>query len=104
SGLESESSIVLLEAKVKTPEDFIIRQLYYPYRNYKVISPDKKIVPVFFTYEPKEQTYNFWIYKFVNDDDYNSIQLERKQAIKIIVPTGVDVSDLSPGNVVTKKD
>lgn len=104
SGLESESSIVLLEAKVKTPEDFIIRQLYYPYRNYKVISPDKKIVPVFFTYEPKEQTYNFWIYKFVNDDDYNSIQLERKQAVKIIAPTGVDVSDLSPGNVVTKKD
>ena len=104
SGLESESSIVLLEAKVGTPEDFIIRQLYYPYRNYRVISPEKKIVPVFFTYEPREQTYNFWIYKFTDDGNYNSIELERKQALKIIAPTTYGTSDLSPKNVVVKKD
>ena len=31
-GLEGQDSIVLLEAKSKAPDDFIIRQLFYPYR------------------------------------------------------------------------
>lgn len=37
SGLEGEDTIVLIEAKVKTPEDFIIRQLFYPYNHFKIV-------------------------------------------------------------------
>ncbi len=48
SGLEGRDSIILIEAKVNTPEDFLIRQLFYPYNHFRIISPNKKIIPVFF--------------------------------------------------------
>lgn len=104
SGLEGEDSIVLMEAKVKTPEDFIIRQLYYPYRHFRIVSPDKKIIPVFFTYEPKEQVYNFWIYEFKDISDYNSIFLKEKKSIKIVTKDEVELDDIKAEGIVSYKE
>ena len=71
-GYESSNKIVLVEAKNTMPEDFVIRQLYYPYRHWKdkVL---KDIIPVFFAYE--NGIYNFFIYEFENINDYNSLKL-----------------------------
>ena len=34
-GYESRTKVVLVEAKNSMPDDFVIRQLYYPYRHWK---------------------------------------------------------------------
>ena len=100
SGFESESAVVLVEAKVRTPEDFIIRQLYYPYRHFQLISPRKTIIPVFFTYDPGFSAYTFWIYRFRVLEDYNSIELERSQSLRIITPSALRLSDICPKGIV----
>ena len=73
AGFEGESKVVLVEAKNYLPDDFIIRQLYYPYRFWsKKIY--KKIIPVFFTYD--NGIYNLFIYEFEDLSNYNSISLK----------------------------
>jgi len=69
-GYEGKEKLVLIEAKNTDPDDFIIRQLYYPYRFWKM-KVNKSIVPIFFTY--KNGLYDFYIYKFKDENDYNSI-------------------------------
>ncbi|HEX5429557.1 MAG TPA: hypothetical protein VFX17_00570 [Patescibacteria group bacterium] len=96
SGLEAEHAIVLIEAKMETPEDFIVRQLYYPYRHFGLISPYKKIVPTFFTYDLGNKVYKYWVYDFKNDVDYNSIYLKSVHAFKIISTEPVELSELKP--------
>lgn len=70
-GYESKEKLVLIEAKNTDPDDFIIRQLYYPYRFWKM-KVNKTIIPIFFTY--KNGLYDFYIYTFDDDNDYNSIK------------------------------
>lgn len=71
-GYESMTKVVLVEAKNSMPNDFVIRQLYYPYRYWhdKIV---KEVIPVFFTYE--NGVYTFFIYKFSDLYDYNSLEL-----------------------------
>ena len=71
-GYESESKVVLVEAKNSMPEDFVIRQLYYPYRHWKD-KIEKEIVPVFFAYD--NGIYNMFIYSFEDLYKYNSLKL-----------------------------
>lgn len=49
AGFESESSIYLIEAKIGKRDNFHIRQLYYPYMEWKR-KTKKRIVPLFITY------------------------------------------------------
>lgn len=104
SGLEGEDSIVLVEAKMNTPEDFIIRQLFYPYNNFKIVSPDKLIIPVFFTYEPATKIYNFWIYEIPDAANYNSIRLREVKSIKILGEHEIELEDIKPKGIVPYKD
>src|SRR5699024_6396958 len=69
---ENMNIITVLEAKNKLPKDFLIRQLYYPYRFYKSLQINKTIKPVFFTYA--DEVFNFYIYEFKDKLDYTSIQ------------------------------
>lgn len=73
-GYESKSKVVLVEAKNSMPEDFIIRQLYYPYRHWKD-KVTKEIVPVFFAYD--NGVYNMFIYSFEDLYNYNSLKLNK---------------------------
>lgn len=104
SGLEGEDSIVLIEAKVKTPEDFIIRQLFYPYNHFKIVSPDKKIIPVFFTYEPTSKLYSFWIYEFTDPANYNSIRLKEVRSLTISTEGELELVDIKPKGIIAYKD
>ena len=72
-GYEGKNNVVLIEAKNYLPEDFIIRQLYYPYRHL-IEKVGKKIIPVFFVYE--NGVYNFFMYEFENSTNYNSLNLK----------------------------
>ena len=103
-GLEGENKIVLLEAKSKTPEDFIIRQLYYPYRRFTNLSSAKEIMPIFFTYDSKEGTYNYWIYRFTDVTDYNSIRLVSRHSYRIVTADEFRLEQIQPEAQVKYKD
>jgi hypothetical protein len=103
SGLEGEDTIVLLEAKMGTPEDFIIRQLFYPYNHFRLVSPNKRIVPVFFTYAPASKIYNFWVYEFNDPENYNSIRLKDRKAITIRTAEEISLADIKPTGIVKYK-
>lgn len=92
AGYESNNYIILIEGKIGIPSDFIIKQLYYPYRFWKESAstqPDtyeKPIIPIFFCYDPDSATYHFWLYTFTNPHDYASIKLKKQKSYKIIQP------------------
>lgn len=71
-GYESDSYFMLVEAKKDRVDDFLIRQLYYPYRLWEN-QTSKKIKPVFFTHS--NDIFSFFVYEFVERDVYNSLKL-----------------------------
>ena len=106
-GYESKSKVVLVEAKNSMPEDFVIRQLYYPYRHWKE-KIVKEIVPVFFAYD--NGIYNMFIYSFENLYDYNSLKLNcikrymissnTSENIKSQIYENISLIDELPQNIV----
>lgn len=80
-GYEGPNSLCLLEAKNSISKDFLVRQLYYPFRlwNEKV---SKRVRPIFLTYS--NGIFHFREYLFEDPLHYNSIKLirEKKYAIR----------------------
>ncbi|MDQ7025653.1 MAG: hypothetical protein Q9P01_04950 [Anaerolineae bacterium] len=72
AGYEGRSQVVLVEAKNSRTTNTIIRQLFYPYRQWTEHT-DKPISSIFF--EKNNDEYNIWHFVFDNPDDYNSIRL-----------------------------
>lgn len=70
---ESRNKILLLEAKNNIFDDFIVRQLYYPYRLIKD-KVSKDVIPCFLTYS--NNIFSFYIYEVENDINYNSLKLK----------------------------
>jgi hypothetical protein len=81
AGYEGRDQAVLIEAKNSLTKNTIIRQLYYPYRQWQQYTR-KRVKTLFF--EKRENYYTFWQYVFQNTDDYNSIQLIHSQKHEII--------------------
>lgn len=71
---ESRNKIILIEAKNNVFKDFIVRQLYYPYRLIKS-KVQKEVIPCFLTYY--NDIFSFYIYEFKDDKNYNSLQLKK---------------------------
>jgi hypothetical protein len=91
AGFESDNYFVLIEAKNYAIDDFLIRQLYYPYRLWsKKIT--KKVIPVLMTYS--NDIFSFFIYEFTNNQDYNSLRL-REQKNYTIAPEEIQLSDVA---------
>ena len=72
AGFESKNYFMVIEAKRERVEDFIIRQLYYPFRLWKE-KLNKTVLPVFFTYS--NDVFSFFIYNFKVLHSYNSLSL-----------------------------
>lgn len=85
AGYEGEKSIVLVEAKNQETKNTIIRQLYYPYRQWS-IETNKIVYTVFFEKRKirKENIFYLWLYQFDDLYDYNSIKLVRAQRYRIV--------------------
>lgn len=75
SGYEGDR-VWLLEAKIGEPQDFLVRQLFYPWRYWKTITR-KEIVPVFLTYS--NRSFGFFQYRFQDAENYQSIALVEKR-------------------------
>lgn len=70
---EGISKFVIFEAKNHYMKDFIIRQLYYPYKVWKKMT-NKEIIPIMLI--KHDNIFNFFIYSFLDENNYNSIQLK----------------------------
>lgn len=71
-GYEGDSSLSLIEAKNYISDDFLVRQLYYPYRLWSA-KIHKRVRPIFLTYS--NGVFHLREYCFSNANHYNSITL-----------------------------
>lgn len=83
AGYEGKDKIVLIEAKNFNAENVIIRQLYYPYRQWQSITK-KDVTPLFFAKNHDDNTYSIWRFKFSDINKYDSIKLVSSGRFKII--------------------
>ena len=82
AGYEGENQVVLIEAKNTKTKNTIIRQLYYPFRQWSKKVPEKQVRNVFF--EKRGDEYMLWEYSFTDKVDYNSIALLKSARYKLI--------------------
>jgi len=92
-GFEAANNLVLLEAKIGNPDNFIIRQLFYPVKMWHKNIPQKPAKALFFTYINEKKTYNFWEYKFTDLNNYSSIKLIKSASYKIREPESLISSE-----------
>lgn len=72
AGYEGKNQVVLIEAKNTSAKNVIIRQLYYPYRQWQAHT-SKPVITLFF--ESTGDSYSMWQFRFKDIDNYNSIEL-----------------------------
>lgn len=89
-GFEGEQYFVLVEAKNYAVNNFIIRQLYYPYRLWSKKLP-KKVIPVLMTFS--QDVFDFFIYRFADEKDYNSLILVEQKRYAL-APEAITSSDI----------
>ncbi len=73
---EGENYLTIFEAKRDLSKDFLVRQLYYPYRVWER-KVTKKVKPVFLIYS--NGIYRMYEYAFENPNEYNSLVLVKQQ-------------------------
>lgn len=85
AGYEGKDSIVLIEAKNFSATNVIIRQLYYPFRQWSE-NTTKKVYSVFFEKRVlnNENIFYLWQFEFTDIEDYNSIRLVKSGRYCII--------------------
>lgn len=85
AGYEGRDSIVLIEAKNSSTHNTIIRQLYYPFRQWQTHTK-KKVYTIFFEKRVvnNENIYHLWLYGFKEPENYNSIELKRAARFRIV--------------------
>lgn len=81
SGFEGRDKIVLVEAKNSLTKNVIIRQLYYPMRQWQ-IHTQKEVVTLFF--EKRGSEFLIWEFGFKDIENYNSIFLKQSAKFEII--------------------
>lgn len=79
-GYEGINLLSLIEAKNYISDDFLIRQLYYPYRLWHS-KLAKKIIPIFLVYS--NGIFSLYEYEFQNTDNYNSLVLTKQKNYSI---------------------
>lgn len=85
AGYEGRDKIVLIEAKNSDVTNTIIRQMYYPYRQWKQ-QTSKNVYLLFFDKERNSDIYNIWQFEFADENDYNSISLIKSGKYRIVGP------------------
>lgn len=81
SGFEGRDKIVLIEAKNANTSNIIIRQLYYPMRQWG-IHTQKQVITLFF--EKRANEFLLWEFGFKDVLDYNSIFCKNSAKFRIM--------------------
>lgn len=87
---EGVNYLSLIEAKRDLSDDFLVRQLYYPYRVWQS-RVTKPVKPIFLVYS--NGIYHLYEYAFVNPNEYSSLQLV-KQKNYAIEDTEITIEDI----------
>ena len=89
-GYEGVNSLALIEAKNYLSDDFMVRQLYYPYRLWssKITKP---VRPIYIVYS--NGIFNVYEYKFADSNDYSSIELVKTKRYSI-EDTDIEIQDI----------
>ena len=90
-GFEGRTRFALVEAKNFTVDDFLIRQLYYPYRLWSG-KLRKKVIPILMIFS--QDIFHFFIYEFTGESRYNSLQLVQQRRYAI-APEEITRSDVN---------
>ena len=80
AGYEGRTQVVLVEAKSPSTQNVIIRQLYYPFRQWQTHT-QKQVVTLFF--QKSADTYSIWHFRFNDIEGYNSIELVNSGRFRI---------------------
>ncbi|MFA5413527.1 MAG: hypothetical protein WC348_03230 [Patescibacteria group bacterium] len=83
AGYEGKKQIVLIEAKNFSATNVIIRQLFYPFRQWQERTK-KKVVTLFFDKNHGEDVYSIWQFEFTDPENYNSIKLVKSGKFRIL--------------------
>lgn len=83
AGYEGRERVVLIEAKNFSATNIIIRQLYYPFRQWQERTK-KKVATLFFDKERDEDVYSIWQFEFSDFRNYNSIKLVKSGKYRIV--------------------
>lgn len=83
AGYEGRDKIVLIEAKNGETKNTIIRQLYYPFKQWDT-QTTKKVYTLFFEKSRKyKNVYSIWMYEFTDSNNYNSVRLVKAKKYRI---------------------
>lgn len=72
AGFEGRYGLALVEAKLSLSDDFLVRQLYYPFRTWQT-RVSKPVRPVFLVYS--NGIFRLYEYLFADPNNYSSIEL-----------------------------
>lgn len=93
AGFETQDSVVIMEAKNVPHSDFLVRQLYYPYRLWRE-KVNKPIRLIFSQYT--NQIYRLFEFEFKDKDNYSSIHFvrESRYSLQSTVVTLADIDEV----------
>ena len=83
AGYEGKKQIVLIEAKNFSATNIIVRQLFYPFRQWQEHTK-KKVVTLFFDKAHGSEVYSIWRFEFEDPNNYNSIKLVGSGKFRIV--------------------
>jgi hypothetical protein len=83
SAFEGRNVFAIFEAKNQKVDDFLVRQLYYPYRLWKNRT-SKQVIPVFMYYSNANSVFSFFVFRFNDEGHYNSIELVKQRKYQIV--------------------
>lgn len=92
AAFEGSSSLCLLEAKRDLSEDFLVRQLYYPFRVWRGRTY-KKVRPVFLVY--CNGIFHLYEYEFTNSNAYHSLVLIQQKNYILEEDTHITAKELA---------
>lgn len=81
AGFESPDKIYILEAKIGKRDDFHIRQLYYPYRDWS-IRTDKEVIPIFVNYTNGI----YYLTEFRFGDEFGKLEIVQSRGFVVNEP------------------
>lgn len=83
AGYEGRGQVVLIEAKNFSATNVIIRQLYYPFRQWQERTK-KKVITLFFDKTRGLDVYSIWQFEFSDPNNYNSIRLVKSGKFRVV--------------------
>ena len=75
-GFEGDDILAIIEAKNSSVDNFLIRQLFYPYKLW-INKTSKQVIPIFLSYF--DNIFSFYVYEFEDNENYNSITLVKQK-------------------------